>query len=177
MPPSEASSAACGPQEAAPWLLVAAGARRARKKKLTRRQAGLLRGVQGPGRSRASTAGGRDGRKPRRVSGGGPEIPGRRVAEVRERDRWAWPGPRALRPAGRSLSGGGVARVPGGHPARGEGASGPDAASPSEGLAAARGSGRGPPEVIQPEVRVRADPGYSSEWRLLGNLQIFSLAK
>ena len=64
MPPSEALTAAYGPCRAAPGLLEAAGASRARKKKLTRRQAGLLLGVQGPGRSRASTAGGRDGREP-----------------------------------------------------------------------------------------------------------------
>lgn len=166
MPPSKASSAAYGPCRAAPGLLEAAGASRARKKKLTRRQAGLLWGVQGPGRSRAFTAGGRDGREPGRPGGGGPGAgpPGRART----------PGPASGRTQPERD---GVARVPGGRPARGEGASGPDAAPPSEGLAAARGSGRGPPEVTRLEVRVQADPCHSSEWRLLGNLQIFSLAK
>lgn len=147
MPPSEASSAACGLCRAAPGLLGAARACRARVERLTdskRASSGACRVPVGAGPSlqEVGTAGN----------------PAGRVAEGRARDRRAGPGPRAQRPAGRSLSGGGVARVLGGRPARGEGASGPDAASPSEGLAAARGSGRGPPEVIQLEVRVQADP-------------------
>lgn len=129
MPPSKASSAAYVPCRAAPGLL------------------GGYQGVQGPGRSRASTAGGRDGREPGRPGGGGPEAgpPGRART----------PGPASGRTQPERD---GVARVPGGRPARDEGESGPDAAPPSEGLAAARGSGRGPPEVIQLEVRVQADP-------------------
>ena len=121
--------------------------------------------MQGPGRSRASTPEVGTAGNPRQPGGGGPEAgpPGRART----------PGPASGRTQPER---GGVARVPGGHPARGEGASGPDAAPPSEGLAAARGSGRGPPEVTRLEVRVQADPGHSSEWRLLGNFQIFSLA-
>ena len=123
MPPSKASSAAYGPCRAAPGLLEAAGARRARDKKLTAGQAGLLRGVPGSGRSRASTAGGRDGREPQAV--------GRRRAGSWSGGQGPDPGPAASRPQPER---GGVARVPGGRPARGEGASGPDAAPPSEGF-------------------------------------------
>ena len=166
MPPSEASSAAYGPCRAAPGFLEAARACRARVKRLAdskRASSGACRVPvgAGPPLPEVGTAG-----NPRQPGGGGPGAgpPGRART----------PGPASGRTQPERD---GVARVPGGRPARGEGASGPDAASSSEGLAAARGSGRGPPEVIRLEMRVRADPGYSSEWRLLGNLQIFSLDK
>lgn len=164
--PSEASIAACGPCRAAPGLLEparACGARETHPADGKRASSGACRVPVGAGPPllEVGTAG-----NPRQPGGGGPGAgaPGRART----------PGPASGRTQPER---GGVARVLGGHPARGEGESGPDAAPPSEGLAAARGSGRGPPEVIQLEVGVQADPGHSSEWRLLGNLQIFSLVR
>ena len=121
--PSEASTAVYGPCRVAPGLLEAAGARRARVERLAdseRASSGACRVLVGAGLplQEVGTA-----RNPRQPGGGGPGA----GPPVRART----PGPASGRTQPER---GGVARVPGGHPTRGEGESGPDAAPPSEGF-------------------------------------------